>query len=54
MKRDRGIDTWEIPGLALAHINLGDHLDLGPDPPRDLALEVVVDQLLIGRVEPEP
>jgi hypothetical protein len=46
--------TREIPRLALADIDLGDDIGLAPDLPRDLPLEVVPDELLVGGVEPEP
>jgi hypothetical protein len=45
---------WEVPGLALADVDLRYDLDLGLNLARDLPLEVVPDELLVGGVEPEP
>ena len=49
---DRGF-TWEIPWLALVEVDVGDGAG-GEGEVGDLAGEVVGDELLVRRVEPEP
>lgn len=43
----------EVPGLALADVDLGNDLALGADAAVDLAFEVVIDELGVGGVEAE-
>ena len=45
--------TWEIPWLALVEVDVGDGAG-GEGEVGDLAGEVVGDELLVRRVEPEP
>ena len=45
--------TWQLPWLALVEVDLRDDVELDLEPV-DLALQVVVHQLLVRRVEPEP
>jgi len=45
--------TWEVPWLALVEVDVGDGAG-GEGEVRDLAGEVVGDELLVRRVEPEP
>lgn len=44
--------TWKLPGVELVQINLGDDWD-GEALAGDLLAEVMDDELLVRRVEPE-
>jgi len=52
-ERRRTTRTWELPGVELVEIDLGDD-GHGDGKPGAAPAEVVHHQLLVGRVEPEP